>query len=280
MRVSSEAMTSALPSASTSRRDASPRLPIGVAARMITQPSCPLSMGQVTASSSSGGIASRRLRGSDLMRAPGMRPLLAVGRAGSRCSSPRHPSCAWSNLGHPHELVFDETYYVKDAYTLLHLGYEGSWPAERATEDFNAGIDRHLHDRPGVRRAPAARQVDHRARHRRCSAPTTRSAGGSRSRSSASCSCVVTMLIAHRLFRSTLLTVIAGGLLAIDGNAIVLSRVALLDTMLALFALLGACFVLLDRTWSRAPPARSGSTPASAAGCRPTGVPRSGAARG
>ena len=47
------------------------------------------------------------------------------------------------------------------------------------------------------------------------------------------------MLIAQRLFRSTLLAVIAGGLIAIDGNAIVLSRVALLDTMLALFALLG-----------------------------------------
>ena len=58
------------------------------------------------------------------------------------------------------------------------------------------------------------------------------------------------MLIAHRLFRSTLLTVIAGGLLAIDGNAIVLSRVSLLDSTIALLALIGAYFVLLDRSWS------------------------------
>ncbi len=41
-------------------------------------------------------------------------------------------------LGHPHELVFDETYYVKDAFTLSQLGYEGSWPAD-ANLAFNAG---------------------------------------------------------------------------------------------------------------------------------------------
>jgi dolichyl-phosphate-mannose-protein mannosyltransferase len=32
------------------------------------------------------------------------------------------------NLGNPKTLVFDETFYVKDAYTLSKLGYEGSWP--------------------------------------------------------------------------------------------------------------------------------------------------------
>ncbi len=62
---------------------------------------------------------------------------------------------------------------------------------------------------------------------------------------------VLTMAIAHGLFARPLLTVIAGGLLAIDGNAIVLSRVALLDTMLAFFALLGVAFVLLDRRWAK-----------------------------
>ena len=46
-------------------------------------------------------------------------------------------------------------------------------------------------------------------------------------------------LVARRLFASTILAVIAGLLLAIDGNAIVMSRVALLDTWLMLFALLG-----------------------------------------
>ncbi len=48
------------------------------------------------------------------------------------------------NLGQPHSLVFDETYYVKDSWTLLHLGYEARWPAE-ANASFNAGeVDGYL----------------------------------------------------------------------------------------------------------------------------------------
>src|SRR5690606_38048436 len=59
------------------------------------------------------------------------------------------------------------------------------------------------------------------------------------------------MVVAHLLFKSVLLTTIAGLLMAIVGNAIVMSRVALLDNSLMFFALLGALFVLLDRQWSR-----------------------------
>ena len=43
------------------------------------------------------------------------------------------------NLGHPHLLVFDETYYVKDAWTLWNLGYESQWPAE-SDQQFNGGV--------------------------------------------------------------------------------------------------------------------------------------------
>ena len=39
------------------------------------------------------------------------------------------------NLGHPHQLAFDETYYVKDAWSLWTLGYEGTW-GEKANEAF------------------------------------------------------------------------------------------------------------------------------------------------
>ena len=31
------------------------------------------------------------------------------------------------HLGNPRSLVFDETFYVKDAWTLMHLGYEANW---------------------------------------------------------------------------------------------------------------------------------------------------------
>ena len=40
----------------------------------------------------------------------------------------------FSNLNHPHAIVFDETYYVKGAFSLLRKGYEGAWEgAEKAT---------------------------------------------------------------------------------------------------------------------------------------------------
>jgi dolichyl-phosphate-mannose--protein O-mannosyl transferase len=60
------------------------------------------------------------------------------------------------------------------------------------------------------------------------------------------------MLIAKKLFSSTTLAVIAGLLFAIDGNAIVMSRVALLDTFVMFFALLGFGAILLDRGHSAA----------------------------
>ena len=31
------------------------------------------------------------------------------------------------NLAHPNAIVFDETYYAKDAYSYVHYGYELSW---------------------------------------------------------------------------------------------------------------------------------------------------------
>ena len=34
------------------------------------------------------------------------------------------------NLGYPNKLVFDETYYAKDAYSLLNFGYERNWPSD------------------------------------------------------------------------------------------------------------------------------------------------------
>jgi dolichyl-phosphate-mannose--protein O-mannosyl transferase len=151
-------------------------------------------------------------------------------------------------LGHPHELVFDETYYVKDAYTLSHLGYEGSWPAD-ANLSFNAGHPEIFLDAPSfVAHPPIGKWLI-------ALGLALFGAGdpfGWRIVVAVSgiLLVLVTMLIAQRLFASTLLAVIAGGLLAIDGNAIVMSRVALLDSMLALFALLGAGAVLLDRAWN------------------------------
>ena len=153
------------------------------------------------------------------------------------------------NLGHPQSIVFDETYYVKDAWTLLQNGYESAWP-EGANEDFAAGDPNTFSDDPtyvvhpplgkwlislGMAAFGAGDAFWWRA--------TTALAG--------TLAVLLITLVARRLFASTVLAVIAGLLLAIDGNAIVMSRVALLDTWLMLFALLGFWFVLLDRDRTR-----------------------------
>ena len=43
----------------------------------------------------------------------------------------------FGNLANPHLLVFDETYYVKDAYTLGLFGHEKQWP-DNANAEFEA----------------------------------------------------------------------------------------------------------------------------------------------
>jgi len=153
------------------------------------------------------------------------------------------------NLGHPQSIIFDETYYVKDAWTLLQNGYESSWP-EGANEDFAAGDPNTFSDDPtyvvhpplgkwmislGMAAFGAGDAFWWRA--------TTALAG--------TLAVLLITLVARRLFTSTALAVVAGLLFAVDGNAIVMSRVALLDTWLMLFALLGFWFVLLDRDRTR-----------------------------
>lgn len=152
-------------------------------------------------------------------------------------------------LAHPHELVFDETYYVKDAWTLLHLGYESRWPAE-ADASFEAGdTDRYLDGGSFVVHPPLGKWII-------ALGLAVFGAGDPFGWRVATALVgillvVVTMLVAKRLFGSTGLASLAGLLLAIDGNAIVMSRVALLDGILALFVLLGVGAIVLDRRHAR-----------------------------
>ncbi|MFF2277206.1 dolichyl-phosphate-mannose--protein mannosyltransferase [Agromyces sp. NPDC058126] len=149
------------------------------------------------------------------------------------------------NLGHPQQIVFDETYYVKDAWTLINNGYESRWP-EGADTDFAAGDTNLYLDEPsyvvhpplgkwmiglGMAAFGAGDAFWWRA--------TTALAG--------TIAVFLLTLVGRRLFSSTALAVTAGLLFAVDGNAIVMSRVALLDNWVMLFALLGFWFVLLDR---------------------------------
>ncbi|WP_255461106.1 dolichyl-phosphate-mannose--protein mannosyltransferase [Glaciihabitans sp. INWT7] len=153
-------------------------------------------------------------------------------------------------LGDPRSLVFDETFYVKDAWTLLHLGYEGSWP-NNADQAFNAGdVNTFTSDGSYVAHPPLGKWMI---------ALGLRVFGAEDTVGWRISTAVVGILavfllviVARRLFNSTLLATIAGGLFAIDGHAIVMSRTALLDNFVMIFTLLGFGAVLLDRTQSSA----------------------------
>lgn len=149
------------------------------------------------------------------------------------------------NLGSPHSLVFDETYYVKDSWTLLHLGYEARWPGE-ADASFNSGnVNVYTDQGSFVVHPPLGKWIIALG----LAVFGAQDAVGWRISTAIVGILLVALVavIARGMFHSTLLATIAGGLLAIDGNAIVMSRVALLDGILTLFVLLGFGAILLDR---------------------------------
>lgn len=153
------------------------------------------------------------------------------------------------NLDRPHQLVFDETYYVKQAYTLLQVGYERRWP-EGADEQFTAGqTDVFLSEADFPVHPPVGKWmiavgewlfgVD--------------SAWGWRFSAAVVGTLSVLLLarIARRLFNSTLVGVTAGLLLAVDGHHLVHSRTSLLDIFLSFWVLAAFGCLLLDRERSR-----------------------------
>ncbi|WP_350349384.1 phospholipid carrier-dependent glycosyltransferase [Agromyces sp. G08B096] len=149
------------------------------------------------------------------------------------------------NLGHPQQIVFDETYYVKDAWTLWHQGYESTWP-EGADADFARGDTMLFGDDPSYVVHPPLGKWLIGLGMAAFGAGDAFWWRASTALAGTLAVFVVTML-ARRFTGTTVVAVIAGLLFAVDGNAIVMSRVALLDTWLMLLALVGVWFVVLDR---------------------------------
>lgn len=154
------------------------------------------------------------------------------------------------NLGRPGTLVFDETYYVKHAWTLLQVGYEANWP-EEPNPAFEAGdVNSFL---------PTADYVVHPPLGKWMIALGMKALGGAENPwswriASAVVGVVAVVLvarIARRLFASTAMGIVAGALMAVDGEAIVHSRTGLLDNMLMLWVLVAFGCLLLDREQAR-----------------------------
>jgi dolichyl-phosphate-mannose-protein mannosyltransferase len=154
------------------------------------------------------------------------------------------------DLGRPHRLVFDETYYVKDAYSLLVNGFEAQW-GDNPNPAFEAG------DTSGL--TTVGEYVVHPQVGKWLIALGIHFGGGVGSSaawrlSAAIVGTLAVLMVARigrRLFASTALGTVAGLLMAVDGEAIVMSRVSLLDPFLMFFLLAAFGALLLDRDQAR-----------------------------
>ncbi|WP_231556255.1 phospholipid carrier-dependent glycosyltransferase [Cryobacterium sp. MLB-32] len=181
------------------------------------------------------------------------------------------------NLGTPHSLVFDETFYVKDAWTLFINGYESTWPNDADALFAGGQTGVFTTDPSFVVHPPLGKWLI--ALGMAATGPASSWGWRISTALIGILAVVLLMLIARRLFGSLTLATIAGFLFAIDGHAIVMSRVALLDNSLMFFALLGFGAILLDRPWHAR---RLGAwlDQRRAAGLNPHWAPPSGGVRG
>ncbi|RAN76482.1 phospholipid carrier-dependent glycosyltransferase [Bacillus sp. SRB_336] len=148
-------------------------------------------------------------------------------------------------LGQPHSLVFDETYYVKDAYSYLQSGYERNW-SEKANDLFNKGNFSGLQGTPEyVVHPPVGKWMI--AFGMWLFGPDSTFGWRFSAALVGTLSIFLLALIAQKMFRSTLLGGVAGLLFAVDGHAIVQSRTSLLDIFVMFWALVAFGALLLDR---------------------------------
>ena len=153
-------------------------------------------------------------------------------------------------LGSPHVFEFDETYYAKDAWSLLNFGYERD-STEKGNDLILGGTTLHgvFKDNPEM--------IVHPEVGRWLIALGIKAFGmdpfGWRVAAAVVGSLMVLVMcrFARRITGSTALGVVAGLLLSFDGLQFVLSRLALLDIFVAFFILCGVHCIVADRDWHR-----------------------------
>jgi dolichyl-phosphate-mannose-protein mannosyltransferase len=159
------------------------------------------------------------------------------------------------HLGRPHSLVFDETYYVKQGVSMLKFGYEQHWAGgtEAAATDkkFAAGDWNVFDGTPDfVVHPPVGKWMIAFGEH--LFGPDSSAGWRFSSALAGTLSILMLTLIARRLFASTLLGVVAGLLLSVDGQHFVHSRTGLLDIFVMFWALAAFGCLLIDRDHGRA----------------------------
>ena len=152
------------------------------------------------------------------------------------------------NLGYPNKLVFDETYYAKDAYSMLKFGYERDWPSNVNSKIITGNVDVMqdsaafvVHPQFGKWLIAAGEQL------------FGMNSFGWRFASLVfgTLLIMVTIRLVRRVSKSTMIGGLAGILLTFDGLAFVMSRTALLDSFMAFFLVAAVACLVADREWFR-----------------------------
>lgn len=154
------------------------------------------------------------------------------------------------NLGRPNRVEFDETYYAKDAWSMLQFGY----PRDSIEDADDYLVHHHVHglftEQPEQFVHPPA--------------GTWLIAAGERIfgmnsfgwRIAAAVVGAITVLVLARLVlrltRSTIVGCLAGLILALDGLHFVMSRLALLDVFLAFWVVCAVACLAADHDWIQA----------------------------
>ncbi|MBO0810442.1 MAG: phospholipid carrier-dependent glycosyltransferase [Microlunatus sp.] len=152
------------------------------------------------------------------------------------------------NIGRPPYIVFDETYYAKDAWSLIHFGYERSW-ADNANAVLKAGgVPVPQNTAEFIVHPPIGKLLIGIGELIFGMNPV-----GWRVASLVfgTLLVLITIRLVRRVSRSTLIGAVAGVLLTVDGLAFVMSRTALLDIFLAFFVVAAVACLAADRDWFR-----------------------------
>lgn len=186
--------------------------------------------------------------------APAGRRASAWGWAGPLLVAAFAGFLVFHRLGAPHALVWDETYYAKDAWAFLHYGVEHNWRGgpngEYADSLFIAG-------HPAAGLAGGGEWAAHPPLGKWLIAAGMALFGsgpfGYRCAAGAAGVLAVLLLarIARRLTGSTVLGCAAGLLLALDGSWLVSSRASMLDIFLLVWVLAGFGCLIADRDRTR-----------------------------
>jgi dolichyl-phosphate-mannose-protein mannosyltransferase len=196
-------------------------------------------------------------------RPPSLRQWLAPAIPGSRLLGWLGPLAVtlfagllrFYDLGKPRAVIFDETYYAKDAYALLKFGYEHN-TVKNADKLLLQHPPNHAIWSDGgsfVAHPPAGKWLIAVGEWMFGMTPF-----GWRFAAAlvGTLSVLIMARVARRMTRSTLLGTAAGLLLALDGMHLVTSRTAILDIFVMFWILAGFACLVIDRDRTRATLAR------------------------